>query len=129
MLLPGGASEDWQRKAISRGAADEQIASHVLLIEVCGTPIAHWFHSQTVFPSLTFILRHHPAVPATHTRLENEKNPQKNNKNPQRCRKNEINNAEKSANFRLQNCGRTDALSEKERGGRGFFHLNDTEWD
>lgn len=49
------------RSLFAAAAADcrEQIAVHMLLIELCRAPIAHCLQSQTVFPSLTFILDCH----------------------------------------------------------------------
>lgn len=44
------------------GGGGEQIAVHMLLIELCRAPIARCLQSQTLFPSLTLTLHRHQAV-------------------------------------------------------------------
>lgn len=61
-------SDTLQYEAVSVRAAVfghkdcEQIAVHMLLIELCRAPIAHCLRSQTEFPCLPFILYCHQAA-------------------------------------------------------------------
>lgn len=49
------------RAAVSGHKHCEQIAVHMLLIELCRAPIAHCLQSQTEFPCLFFSCCHQPA--------------------------------------------------------------------